>query len=54
MENQKGKPKNRDLKKMISKRISDYFEFIKLLPNTKLDDVIQRISILDLDNLINV
>ena len=42
------------LKSIIVKRISEYFEFIKLLPNIKLDEVFQQISRLDMDNLINV
>ena len=42
------------LKSIIVKRISEYFEFIKLLPNIRLDEVFQQISRLDMDNLINV
>ena len=42
------------LKKNIIKRISEYFDFIKLLPNTKLDKVFIEISRLDMDDLLNV
>ena len=42
------------LKKLIIKRASDYFEFIKLLPNTKLDEILQEISRLDMDGLLRL
>ena len=42
------------LKTMIVKSISEHFNFIKLLPNIKLDEVFQEISRLDMDNLINI
>ena len=41
------------LKSMILKQISNYFDFVKILPNTKLDEVLQEISRLDMDNLLN-
>ena len=42
------------MKTMIVNRIYEHFNFIKLLPNTRLDNVFEEISRLDLDNLINV
>ena len=42
------------LKSIILKQISDYLDFVKLLPNTKLDEVLQEISRLDMDNLLNI
>ena len=41
-------------KSIILKQISDYVDFVKLLPNTKLDEVLQEISRLDMDNLLNI
>ena len=43
-----------NLKIMVVKKISEYFNFIKLLPNIKLDEILQGISSLDIDNLINL
>ena len=42
------------LKSMIVNRITDHLNFIKLLPNIKLDEVLQEISSLDIDSLINI
>ena len=42
------------LKSIILKQISDFLDFVKLLPNTKLDEVLQEISRLDMDNLLNI
>ena len=42
------------LKSIILKQISDYLDFVKLLPNTKLDEVLQEISRLDMDSLLNI
>ena len=39
---------------MIVNRITDHLNFIKLLPNIKLDEVLQEISSLDIDSLINI
>ena len=41
-------------KSIILKQISDYVDFVKLLPNTKLDEVLQEISRLDMDSLLNI
>ena len=42
------------LKSIILKQISDYIDFVKLVPNTKLDEVLLEISRLDMDSLLNV
>ena len=42
------------LKTRIVKRISEHFRFIKLLPNVNLDNVLEEISRLDIDNLVNI
>ena len=42
------------LKTMIVKSISEYFDFIKILPNTKLDKLFQEISRLNINDLIHV
>ena len=42
------------LKSIILKQISDYLDFVKLLLNTKLDEVLQEISRLDMDSLLNI
>ena len=42
------------LKTIMVKRISEHFNFLKLLPNIKLEKVFEEISRLDIDNLINI
>ena len=42
------------IKNRIVKRISEHFRFIKLLPNVNLDNVLEEISRLDIDNLVNI
>ena len=42
------------LKTRIVKRISEHFRFMKLLPNINLDNILEEISRLDIDNLVNI
>ena len=42
------------LKTIIVKRLSDHFNFMKLLPNNRLDKVFEKFSRLDIDSLINL
>ena len=42
------------LKSMIIKRVSEHINFIMLLPNHKLEKIIEELSRLDMDSLINV
>ena len=42
------------LKSMIVNKISEHINFIKLLPNIKLNEVFLEISHLDIENLINI
>ena len=42
------------MKNMIVKRVPEYFNFMRLFPNKRLERIYEEISRLDIDNLTNV